>query len=153
VSPYTKGAHALGGIAVVLQDWSSADVLSAGIDSEVQRLGRTPGLRTNRTLELLLQRVLGVSLVEVYVTNIFPFVKPGGISNPVPRRDAERAAREYAQQELALVQPTVVLALGRIPESVLRAVGVECVGLPHPAARIGSFAAHETAWRTALNRG
>ena len=24
VSPYTKGAHTLGGIAIVLQDWASA---------------------------------------------------------------------------------------------------------------------------------
>ena len=40
VSPYTKSAHAFGGVAVVLQDWSSADTLRSGFDPDVQEFGR-----------------------------------------------------------------------------------------------------------------
>lgn len=153
VSPYTKGAHALGGVAIVLQDWSSTDTLRAGVDPDVQAFGRTPGLRTNRTLEKLLERVFALALPQVYVTNVFPFVKSGGISAPVPKRDALRAAREFTREELALVKPVVTIALGRLTASVLTAVGVDCVGLPHPAARIGSVAAHEAIWRSVLGNG
>jgi hypothetical protein len=72
VSPYTKTACRLGSVAVVLQDWASADGLRAGPDPEVQEYGRTRGLRTNRMLEALLGRVFGLTLAEVYATNAFP---------------------------------------------------------------------------------
>lgn len=61
-----------------------------------------------------------------------------------------KAAREFTREELALVKPVVTIALGRLTASVLSAVGVNCVGLPHPAARIGSVAAHEAIWRSVL---
>lgn len=150
VSPYSKGAHALGGIAIVLQDWSSTDALGRGLDPDVQEHGRTRGLLTNRRLETLVGRVFGLELQEVFVTNIFPFIKSGCISSPIPRRDAIRAATEFAKVELEIVRPTLTLALGRVPQSVLTAVGVQHVGLPHPAARIGDANAHEERWRAAL---
>src|SRR4051812_22739203 len=80
VSPYTKTACALGGIALVLQDWASADGLYGGPDPDIQEYGRSRGLRTNKVLELLLRRVLGLALADVYATNAFPFIKPGGMS-------------------------------------------------------------------------
>ena len=61
VSPYTKTACMLGGIALVLQDWASADGLRGAPDPDVQEYGRARTLRTNRVLESLVgrARVLG----------------------------------------------------------------------------------------------
>jgi hypothetical protein len=97
VSPYTKGAHTLGGIAVVLQDWSSSDTLRAPIDPSIQEHGRTLGLRTNRILEALLLRLFGATLADVYATNAFPFIKQGGISKGIPRSDVIAAARLFTR--------------------------------------------------------
>jgi hypothetical protein len=151
VSPYTKGAHKTGGLALVLQDWASADGLSGPLNPEIQRYGRTPTLLTNLRLEQLLKRVLGVSLVDVYATNAFPFVKAGGMSAGLRASHVRSAARQFAVRELELVKPTAVLALGAVADLALRQCGVSCIRLPHPAARIGGLSKHEVAWRTALS--
>jgi hypothetical protein len=150
VSPYTKGAHRFGGLALVLQDWASADGLSGQLDPEIQFYGRTPTLLTNVRLERLLNNVLGVSLVDIYATNAFPFVKAGGMSAGLRSSDVLQAARQFVVRELELVKPTAVLALGAVAHLALRQCGVSCIRLPHPAARIGGLLRHEAAWRVAL---
>jgi hypothetical protein len=150
VSPYTKGAHRLGGIAVVLQDWASADSLAGPLNPAIQLQGRTPTLLTNVRLEHLLEQVFGLRLAEVYATNAFPFVKAGGISAHLRMGEVRDAASEFAIRELELAKPTVVLALGAVAHAVLRGFDVDCVRLPHPAARIGGASRHEAAWREAL---
>jgi uracil-DNA glycosylase len=150
VSPYTKGANKTGGPMLVLQDWSSADGLSGQPNPDIQLYGRTPKLLTNRRLEQLLGIVLGLRLCDVYATNVFPFVKAGGMSAALRKSEVRNAARQFAVREVKLARPTVVLALGVVAHSVLRECEVSCIGLPHPAARIGGIAKHETAWRAAL---
>lgn len=150
VSPYTKGAHKLGGIALVLQDWASEDGLSGPKNCEIQAYGRTPGLRTNRNLEQLLERVFRLSLADVYATNAFPFVKPGSMSGPLRRADVNAIAKCFLFWELNIAKPKVVLALGAVAYAALHHVGISCVRLPHPAARIGGIDKHEQDWRTAL---
>jgi len=152
VSPYTKGAHAVNGIALVLQDWSSSEGLGDDPDPDVQRYGRTPGLRTNRMLEDLLARVVGLKLANVYATNVFPFIKSGTISSPLPFGDVVHAAEQFTRVELELARPRLILALGRVPFAALQRVGVSCYRLPHPAARIGRADAHARAWRAVLQR-
>lgn len=151
VTPYTKGAHKRGGIALVLQDWASKEALAQGYDPVLQLHGRAPKLRTNVRLEELLQRVLGISLQDVYATNAFPFIKAGAMDAPLRLREVEETVRRFTAKELELANPTVVLALGVIPYSALQRVGLCCVGLPHPAARIGGIVGHERAWRLALS--
>jgi restriction system protein len=148
VSPYTKGAHAYNGIAVVLQDWASTDGLSGKHNSEIQRLGRNPELLTNRRLEKLLHRHFNRTLAQTYATNVFPWVKPGGMSAPVPIGHALAAAEQFAAKELRLAQPLITLALGRVAAEVLGRLGVHCIALPHPAARISGAEAH-AAWASA----
>ena len=153
VSPYTKGANRYGGVAVVLQDWASADGLPRQPDPEIQELGRKQTLRTNVVLEKLLCRVLGLSLSDVYATNAFPFVKPGGMSSPVPQWLVNCAASYFLRQELELAAPEFVLALGGVAFRSLQAVpctSFHCIKLPHPAARIGDLGAHEARWRGAI---
>lgn len=151
ISPYTKGACAHKSIAIVLQDWSSEEKLQAGIDPDVQRLGRSPVLKTNKTLERLLEDIFGLSFDQIYATNIFPFIKLGKISAPLPMRDVRRAASEFTVRELEIARPSKILALGRVSSQVLQSIGVDCIALPHPAARIGAYAKHKNAWLDALN--
>lgn len=151
VSPYTKGAHSLGSIALVLQDWSSAEKLIQGVDPAIQIHGRDPNLKTNKLLERLLQEVLRLSINETYATNIFPFIKGGSISSPIPKTDVIRAAQEFAPLELKVVRPSKILALGRISTMALREIGINCISLPHPAARI-SFDVQKEFWCQALSR-
>ena len=130
VSPYTKTACRLGSVAVVLQDWASADGLRGGPDADIQQYGRTPRLRTNRMLDSLLRRVFGLSLPEVYATNAFPFVKRGAMSNPVPLVDVVKAVQLSAATELAIARPTVVVAAGAAAHSALSRVGIAGVRVP-----------------------
>lgn len=151
VSPYTKGAHRLGGLMLVLQDWASEDGLSGGPDPQIQQFGRSPNLRTNTTLEAVLRKVLNLSLSDVYATNAFPFVKLGGMSRGLRRSDVFEAAHRFLRREIALAQPTQIFALGAVPRLALEELDVDCLRLPHPAARIGSVDAHECAWRVAIS--
>lgn len=131
----------------VLQDWFGAAVLARGVDPDVQRLGRSPRLKTNRYLEALLQRVFNRGIAEVYVTNAFPYIKPGGMSAAVPKRLLRDAVAQFTKAELALAQPEIVLGLGASVADALQSSDVECICLPHPAARIGNVASHERVWR------
>lgn len=152
VSPYTKGAHVLGTVALVLQDWASEDGLSCSTNPEIQAHGRLPRLRTNQTLETLLRTVLCRSLSDVYATNAFPFVKPGGMSGSLRKSDVLAVAHRFLHREIEIARPSLVLALGAVASYALQAIGVECVRLPHPAARLGSIAAHQKSWRAALKQ-
>lgn len=150
VSPYTKTAHAKGSVAIVLQDWASADGLNKGFEPEIQKHGRMPWLLTNKRLDETLRRVFGLEIGDVYATNAFPFIKPGGMSAGIPLRDVVKAIEQLTVPELELVQPTVVLALGSLTHKSLDRAGVAAVHLPHPAARGMSMDDHEQAWRTAI---
>lgn len=151
ISPYTKGANRPNGIALVLQDWASEDGLKVGWNSEIARLGRNPKIKTNKVLEVLLQRVLDVSLTDVYATNAFPFVKPGGMSSPISQKLVDSTVRTFLLRELEIASPRVVLALGNVAHESLRRAGISSIHVPHPAARIGSIAVHENRWRCALS--
>ena len=150
VSPYTKGANRRGGIALVLQDWASEEGLKGGRNERIAELGRNPDIRTNKVLEELLRRILGLSLNVVYATNAFPFVKQGKMSSAIPQRTVNAMAGRFLVPELKIAEPQVVLALGSVARRTLEGVGIACIHVPHPAARIGGLTAHERAWRAAL---
>jgi restriction system protein len=137
VSPFTKGAHNLeSGIFVMLQDWCSENGTSANYDgandhSIERELGYTPTLATNRNLARLLQTHLSLSngIADVYGTNVFPFIKPGTMSAPIPWADLLRAAKEFALPQVDAVQPKLVIALGKACFNALQgAAGVPCSG-------------------------
>jgi hypothetical protein len=115
VSPYTKGAHRLGGLALVLQDWSSTDALSAGFDPSIQEHGRNVRLLTNTRLEAILARVFDLQLTDVYATNVFPFVKPGGISASIPREDVLAAPAGSCERNSRSFGPRGFLRWGPLP--------------------------------------
>lgn len=121
VSPYTKSAgNTSSKIFVMLQDWSSDEGLSGAPDPETQRLGYAPSVATNRNLERLLKEHFEVSISQVYATNLFPFIKPGGMSSTIENKELLRAAMEFALPQVEIVAPRLVIALGMTCFNVLR---------------------------------
>lgn len=121
VSPYTKSAGNVDSdIFVLLQDWSSDGWLSGPLDADARSLGYSPGLPTNRNLNQLLQEVFATRLEDVYATNLFPFVKVGGLSAAIPRKALVKAAMEFAIPQIRIVQPKVVICLGLVTYNAVR---------------------------------
>jgi len=128
VSPYTKSAGNVDAeIFVLLQDWSSDDSLRGSLDSDCVRYGLTRTLPTNKRLIELLRRHFGVELGDVYATNLFPFIKRGGISNSIPMGDLIRAAQEFALPQTEIVRPKIVICLGL---NTFNAVRIACEHTP-----------------------
>ncbi|MGQ0525450.1 MAG: uracil-DNA glycosylase family protein [Betaproteobacteria bacterium] len=152
VSPYTKGAHKIGSVALVLQDWASEAALTGPMNCQIREYGRNPTLRTNVRLAHVVEAVLGLSLADVYATNAFPFVKPGAMSSRLPTSDVKTAAGRFLRRELEIVRPTLTIALGHLACIALKHIDRDCIRVPHPAARIGGDTAHEQAWRSALSQ-
>ncbi len=85
MSPYTKTAGNVDArIFVLLQDWSSNDRLRGPIDCDAVEFGYMRSLPTNKKLEELLLTHFWECLRSVYATNLFPFVKMGSLSKPIP---------------------------------------------------------------------
>ena len=148
VSPYSRTAGNVdAAVMVVLQDWASHDVLSRKpINAEMVRYGHDPRRPTNKRLKDLLAKHLKLALKDTYGTNLFPFIKYGGMSAAIPMQDLVQVARVFAVPQIAIVQPRLVLALGRKTAEALRRAGATVAELPHPAARI-SREAMNAAWR------
>jgi restriction system protein len=112
VSPYTKSAGNVDSpIFVMLQDWLSHTV-ALKWNPDISRLGRNPRLATNRNLDRLLRNHFRMAVGDIYATNLFPFVKPGGLSARVHREELRSAAIEFGLPQIRIVQPRLVIALG-----------------------------------------
>jgi hypothetical protein len=122
VSPYAKSAGNINSsIMVILQDWSSDYSLSRPmIDEGARDLGYTPSEPTNRNLARLLKNTFGLSISDIYATNVFPFVKLGGMSDRIPFADLIRAARQFALPQIEIVNPRLVICLGMDTFNALR---------------------------------
>jgi hypothetical protein len=94
--------------------------LSGPLDEGARDLGYTPSEPTNRNLARLLKATFGLSISDVYGTNLFPFVKPGGMSDRIPDGDLVRAAQEFALPQIDIVSPRLVICLGMVTFNALR---------------------------------
>ena len=134
VSPYTISAKNYDAdLFLLLQDWSSHSFLSKPVNRDVQRLGHAPTLPTNCNLLALLRAHFDRELSSVYATNLFPFVKPAGLSAEIPRALLVKAAEEYALPQVAIVRPKIVVCLGLATFNALRSacglLGCESVAI------------------------
>ena len=128
VSPYTKSAaNVESPLFLLLQDWSSHGFLSARLNREIKRKGMAPKLPTNRNVAALLTTYFGLRLRDTYATNLFPFIKPGGLTGPIPPHDLVRAAKRFALPQVRIVQPRLVVCLGLATFNAMR---VACSRLP-----------------------
>lgn len=122
VSPYTKSADNVDSpVFLLLQDWSSHAFLSARLNREVKRLGMAPRLPTNRNLAELLSTHFDMRLQDTYATNLFPFIKPGNLTRPLPIRDLVRAAKRFALPQVRIVRPKLVVCFGLATFNAFRA--------------------------------
>jgi restriction system protein len=125
VSPYTKSAGNVDArVFVLLQDWSSADTLSRGPNEMVAHLGYTPKLPTNKRLDRLLNDHFGLERISTYATNLFPFIKRGGISARISPTYLRTAAIEFAWPQINIVKPKLVIALGLATFDALRQTAI-----------------------------
>jgi uracil-DNA glycosylase len=176
VSPWSITAHNLDAeVMVLLQDWSSTEMLERPLDTDVEKLGYTPGLATNKNLMGLLKRHFGKSIEETYVTNLFVFIKRGDIGARIRMLDAVYCAEKYAKKQIEIVQPRVALCAGSLTFNALRlAMGEKKIrltgalaqpikinstfvyGVPHPGGRgtanAGGAAAVEAIWSAIAKR-
>lgn len=117
VSPYTKSASNVdASILVLLLDWSSEGHLMKATPSErrdMAVLGHTPGLDTNVNLRRLLMAHLGQRIEDTFATNLFPFIKPTTMSEKIPPAILEMAAIEFAIPQIQIVNPKLVVCLGK----------------------------------------
>lgn len=119
VSPYSKGAHNLDAdVMILLQDWSSHDALKRS--KGPSELGRDPNLPTNKNLDKLLQQSFGMRLAETYATNLFPYIKLGGLSARIPFKDLVYAAETFALPQIRIVAPKLVICFGKNTFNALR---------------------------------
>jgi restriction system protein len=148
VSPYTKSAGNIDAqVFVMLQDWASDSMLGGPPDPLTARLGHMPHLRTNKTLKILLSEVFSLTLADVYVTNLFPFVKAGKMSAKIRMEDLKRAAREFALPQVQIVKPQLVICLGLATFNAVRAACGESQRRPLEYAIRSSFAfEYSTIW-------
>lgn len=138
VSPYSKGAHNYDAdVMVLLQDWSSDDALQRS--SGPSELGRDPNLPTNKTLDKLLDVALGLKLEATYATNLFPFIKAGGLSARIPFADLVLAAMEFALPQVRIIAPRLVVCLGKNTFNAMRVAASER-GLTHASGRCRTMA-------------
>lgn len=115
VSPLTKsGCNLDAEVMVVLQDWASVKALvgDGGPDPVRARLGYDPESYTNKNLDRRLCEHLCLVRDDCYLTNMFPFIKPGKKDAKIRERDMEHCAREYTLEEVRIVRPRLVLCLG-----------------------------------------
>jgi restriction system protein len=61
-----------------------------------------------------------VELADVYGTNLFPFIKKGGMSSSIPMNDLIRAAKEFALPQIRIVRPKLIVCLGLNTFNALR---------------------------------
>jgi restriction system protein len=121
VSLYTKSAGNVDAeIMVMLQDWASDEALRGPLHEPSMRLGHTPSRPTNRNLIRLLDRTFGITLADTYGTNLFPFVKMGGMSVPIRQADLVAAARQFALPQIRIISPRLVISLGLVTFNALR---------------------------------
>lgn len=163
VSPFTKsGGNVDADVMIVAQDWSSSNSLSADPPNrDSVELGYSRRLPTNRNLDDLLDRHFALTRDACYLTNLFPFVKQGGMSAGIKRKDLIYSAKTFTLPEINIVQPNLTICLGLQTFLALRtASGVkghlkmnEAIGSPF---KVGNAVVHCVAHTGALgmnNRG
>lgn len=128
VSPWTKsGKNMDAAVMIVGQDWSSADVLARNPPNLcVAREGFDAEFPTNANLDKLLRQHFRLTRKQCYLTNLFPYIKRGHASAPIPMKDLVWAAQTFTLPEIRIVSPRLVICLGlRTFRALQRAIGAK----------------------------
>ncbi len=123
VSPYSKSAHNINSeVMFFLQDWSSDSSLSGEIDRDSVEFGFTRNKPTNQNLIKLIENHYSLSLNQVYISNLFPFIKLGQMSATIKRSDMLLATKGFGYPQIEIIRPKIVICLGLITFNAFRAL-------------------------------
>ncbi len=141
VTPYEISAGNVDSpIVFVLQDWASDESLRKPFDAVTARYGYTPGNRTDETLKSLVKSVYRWEFKDIFVTNLFPFIKHGSMSAPIVPRDLDKAFNDFCWPEIRIVQPRFVVCLGgAVYDTFARNLG----GIPRRPRTVGTHFDHD----------
>jgi hypothetical protein len=89
-------------------------------DDNCVKLGYDPSLPTNRNLIAFLEQHFDLKLRKIFATNLFPFIKSGGMGSDIPFPDLLWAAQEFALPQIRIVRPKLVVCLGLRTFNALR---------------------------------
>jgi restriction system protein len=130
VSPWSKSAHnADAQVMIVGHDWASDKWMAGPIDEESAQQGYSRRFITNKNLFALLERHLALSFADVFATNAFPFIKRGNSQGSIKSIDMKCAAQQFLLPQIEIVQPLIVICLGKATFNAVRAAS----GLPRIA--------------------
>jgi restriction system protein len=116
VVPWTLSANDLDAEVMILgHDWASAGWLEIRKDDPAMALlGRDLRLPSNKNLDQLLKKHLGLRFCNTYATDIVPFIKmTDGMIGAVDAAAIKECARLFAIPQIEIVSPRVVICLGR----------------------------------------
>ncbi len=124
VSPYTKCASNVDSkIMVVLQDWQEHRFFQDPKHEQDRHyaatLGRAPALKANKNLDRLVETHFHLSVADIYVTNLFPFIK----FCDIPTQDYRLAAKVFCLPQIEIVAPDLVICAGLEVFNALRHLG------------------------------
>jgi restriction system protein len=143
VSPWSNSACNVNSkVMIIAQDWSSEEILSK--PPKNPDLGYDPTLPTNINLQLLLKEFFNLEFKDTYATNLFVFVKAGGISSKIPMKDMVYSAKKYAIPQIEIVNPDLILCLGKQTFTTL----CKALELEQPAFK--TAASHPVAYRNSV---
>jgi uracil-DNA glycosylase len=142
VVPWSKGAcNYSAKVMVIAQDWDSYENLSVPLTKdhhEIKRVGRNVDLKTNTRLDDLLDRHFNRKFKDTFATDVFPFIKKGGMDARLKWADLVRCAHDFALRQIEIIDPLMVICLGRattfraiaraIPDSRIVRVGDNPLG-------------------------
>lgn len=113
VSPYSRLAgNSNSDILIFLKDWTGTDEKEPQELDDMGRYGRSPNRPTNRNLDALLLEFFGKTPDQLYITNLFPFVKPGNMTETISPEHLRRSAIEFAVPHIDILCPRLVIVLG-----------------------------------------
>lgn len=154
VSPYSNSANNVNAdVFVILQDWSSDENMQGKCEL-TKALGYTPTVSTNIKLKALLKKYFSLEFEDTYATNLFPFIKMGGMSNGISIKDMRRSAKQFTLPMIRVVSPKIAIALGSktfdalydacdekqdIKAGSFQFGSTKIFHQPHPAARISNI--------------
>lgn len=125
VSPWSISACNLDSpIMIVGQDWSSAEHLEkVPPNPHIIECGYDPGFPTNINLDRLFNEHFETRRADFYLTNVFPFVKPGRATRRIPMAHLARCATDFLLPQIDIVAPRAVICLGlRTFNALMRAL-------------------------------
>jgi len=103
---------------IIAQDWASEDYLnrlrnkSTSKILEVLKKGRDENLATNKNLDSILSK-FDIRFSETYATNLFPFIKPEGMSSKIPWNDFKLAGKKFLLPQIDIIEPKLIVCLGQ----------------------------------------